>query len=53
MNLLRELGRAIKSKRPGKLTMEVLVHQENASAHKSVVGLALVRECCFELVDHS
>lgn len=51
-NLLRELRKAIKSKRPGKLTKGVLFHQDNAPAHKSVVAMAAVRDCGFELVDH-
>ena len=38
--------------RPGKLTKGVLFHQDNAPAHKSVVAMAAVRDCGFELVDH-
>ena len=30
----------------------VLFHQDNASAHKSVVAMAVVRDCGFEQVDH-
>ena len=30
----------------------VLFHQDNAPAHKSVVAMAAVRDCGFELVDH-
>ena len=30
----------------------VLFHQDNAPAHKSVVAMAVVRDCGFELVDH-
>ena len=36
--LLRELQQAIKSKWPGKLTKGVLLHQDNAPAHKSLVA---------------
>ncbi|GLD62679.1 histone-lysine N-methyltransferase SETMAR-like protein [Lates japonicus] len=50
-NLLRQLRKAIKSKRPGKLTKGVLFHQDNAAAHKSVVAMAAVRDCGFELVN--
>ena len=39
--------------RPGKLTKGVLFHQDNVPAHKSVVAMAAVRDCGFELVDHS
>ena len=50
--LLRELRRAIKSKRPGKLTKGVLLHQDNAPAHKSLVVMSAVHDCDFELIDH-
>ena len=49
--LLREL-QAIKSKRPGKLTKGVLLHQNNAPAHKSLVAMFTVHDCGFELIDH-
>ena len=42
-------------RRPGKLTKGFLFHQDwqdNAPAQKSVVAMAAVRDCCFELVDH-
>ena len=38
-------------RQPGKLTKGVLFHQDNAPAHKSVVAMAAVRDCGFELVD--
>ena len=50
--LLRELQQAIKSKRPGKLTKGVLLHQDNAPAHKSLVAMSAVHDCGFELIDH-
>uniref|UniRef100_A0A3Q0SYF5 Tc1-like transposase DDE domain-containing protein n=1 Tax=Amphilophus citrinellus TaxID=61819 RepID=A0A3Q0SYF5_AMPCI len=50
--LLRQLQKVIKSKWPGKLTKEVLFHQDNAPAHKSVAVMAAVHDCGFELVDH-
>ena len=50
--LLRELRQGIKSKRPGKLTKSVLLHQDNARAHKSLVAMSAVRDCGFELIDH-
>ena len=50
--LLRELRQAIKSKRPGKLTKGVLLHQDNAPAHKSLVAMSPVHDCGFELIDH-
>ena len=51
--LLRELRQAIKSKRPGKLTKGVLLHQDNVPAHKSLVAMSPVHDCCFELIDHT
>ena len=50
--LLRELRQAIKSKRPGKLTKGVLLHQDNAAAHKSLVAMSAVHDCGFELIYH-
>ena len=50
--LLKELRQAIKSKRPGKLTKSVLLHQENALAHKSLVAMSAVHDRGFELIDH-
>ena len=52
--LLRQLRKAIKSKRPGKLRKGVLLHPDNAPAHRSVVAMAAVLDCGFELtlVDH-
>uniref|UniRef100_A0A3Q0S4Q4 Tc1-like transposase DDE domain-containing protein n=1 Tax=Amphilophus citrinellus TaxID=61819 RepID=A0A3Q0S4Q4_AMPCI len=47
-----KIGIAIKSKRPRKLTKGVLFHQDNAAAHKSVVAMAAVRNCGFELADN-
>ncbi|XP_030588657.1 histone-lysine N-methyltransferase SETMAR-like [Archocentrus centrarchus] len=51
-NLLRQLRKAIESKRPGKLSKGVLFHRDNAPAHKSVLAMAAVRDCGFELIDH-
>ena len=50
--LLRELRQAIKSKRSGKLTKGVLLHQDNAPAHNSLVAMSAVHDCGFELIDH-
>ena len=50
--LLRELRQAIKSKRSGKLTKGVLLHQDNAPALKSLVAMSAVHDCGFELIDH-
>ena len=37
---------------PGKLTKGVPFHQDNAPAHKSLVAMAAVHDCGFELGDH-
>ena len=46
-NLLRQLRKAIKSKRPGKLTEGVLLHQDNALAYKSMVAMSSVHDYGF------
>ena len=51
-NLLRQLREAVKKKRPGKLTKGVLFHQDNAPVHKSVVAMATLHDCGFELIQH-
>ena len=48
---LRQLRKAI-VKWPGKLTKGVLYHQNNVPAHKSVVPMAAVHDCGFELVHY-
>ena len=50
--LVRQLRKAIRSKRPGKLSKGVLFHQDNAPACTSVVAMAAGRDRGFELVDH-
>lgn len=49
---LRRLREAIKEKRPGMLTRGVLFHQDNAPAHTSVVAMATIHDCGFNLVPH-
>ena len=51
-NLLRQMRKAITSKRPGKLKKGVLFHRNNAPAYKSVVAMGVVRDCGFELFDY-
>ncbi|KAL7381385.1 hypothetical protein ABVT39_004991 [Epinephelus coioides] len=51
-NLLRQQPKGIKTKWPGKLTRRVLFNQDNVPAHMSVVAMAAVHDCGFELVDH-
>ena len=51
-NLLRQLRKETKSKRPGMLTKGVLFPQDNAPAHKSLVAMSAIRDSGFELFDH-
>ena len=41
-NLQRQLRKAIKSERPGKLTKDVLFHQDNAFPYKFVAAMSTV-----------
>ncbi|MCU7903102.1 MAG: transposase [Candidatus Thiodiazotropha sp. (ex Lucinoma aequizonata)] len=49
---MKQLRSNIKAKRRGKLTKGVLFHQDNAPAHKSVVAMAALHDCGFELIGH-
>ena len=51
-DLLKRLRENIKKKRPGMITKGVLFHQDNAPAHSSVVAMATIRDCGFQLVPH-
>ena len=48
--LIRKLRSVIKEKRCGKSRHGVLLHQDDASAHTSVVAMAAILECSFELL---
>ena len=52
-NLLRQLQKAIKLKRPGELTKVVLFDPDNAPALKFVVAMSTVHGCGFKPIDHS
>ena len=52
VNLLKQLPKAIKAKRRGKLIKGVLFPQDNALARKSVVALAAMHNCGFTLLNH-
>lgn len=53
VNLLRQLRKANKTKRQGKLRKSVLFHGDNALAHRSLISMTVVRDCDFEPVNHS
>lgn len=44
-NLLRQLQKFIKTKQPGKLKKEVLLHLENNPAHRALVSMSAKRHC--------
>ena len=49
---LRRLCQEIARKRRGKLTRSVLLLQDNAPAHKSLVAMTAATECGFEVLPH-
>ena len=49
---LKRLREVIKKIRPGMLRKEVLFHQDNAPPHTSLVAMARIHDCGFELVPH-
>jgi histone-lysine N-methyltransferase SETMAR len=51
-NLLKKLREAIVSKRRGKLRRGVLLLQDNAPVHTSLVARATATECGFDLLPH-
>ena len=51
-SLLTQLRGKIKIKRHGKLTKGVLFHQDNAPVYKSVIAMAAIYDCGFELIEH-
>ena len=50
-HLIHKLRNAIKEKCRGKLRQKFLLHQDNASSHKSLVAMAVI-STGFELLDH-
>ena len=51
-SLLTQLREKTKIKRRGKLTKDVLLHQDNAPVHKSVIAMAAIHDCGFKLIEH-
>ncbi|XP_071081533.1 histone-lysine N-methyltransferase SETMAR-like [Haliotis cracherodii] len=52
VELLRQLREQIKVTRRGKLTKGVLYHHDNAPAHTTLIAMAKIHECSFELLQH-
>ena len=51
-SLLHKLRDAIKEKRRGKLSKNILLLHDNAPVHKAQVAQAAIRECGFTEIDH-
>ena len=51
-DLIHKLQDAIKEKHCGKLRRKVLLHQDNAPSHKSLVAMAAISTAGVELLDH-
>ena len=51
-NLLTRLDEIIREKRPGLQKKEIISHQDNASAHKSVLAMGKLRDLHYELLEH-
>ena len=50
--LLWQLGENIMVRRRGKLSKVVLFHQDNAASRISVIDMAAINDCGFELIQH-
>jgi len=51
-NLLTRLDDKIREKRPGLQKKNIIFHQYNASAHKSVLAMGKLRDLHYELLEH-
>ena len=51
-NLLTRLDENILEKRPGLQKKKVIFHQDNASPHKSVLAMEILRDLHYELLEH-
>ena len=51
-SFLMQLREKIKIKCRGKLTKGMLFHPDNAPVHKSVIAMAAIHGCGFELIEH-
>ena len=49
---LRQLRENIKDKRRGRFGKGMLFHRDNATAHMSVIAMAAINDCGFELMQH-
>jgi len=51
-NLLTRLDEKIREKRPSLQRKKIVFHQDNASAHKSVLAMGKLRDLRYELLEH-
>ena len=51
-DLIHKFRDAIKEKHRGKLRRKVLLHQDNAPSHKSLVAMAAISTVGFKFLDH-
>jgi transposase len=51
-SLLTRLYERIREKRPGLQKKNIIFHQDNAPAHKSVLAMGKLRELRYELLEH-
>jgi histone-lysine N-methyltransferase SETMAR len=51
-NLLTRLDEKIREERPGLQKKKIIVHQDNAHAHKSVSALEKLRDLHYKLLEH-
>jgi len=51
-NLLTRLDEKIRDKRPGLQKKKIIFHQDNATAHKSVLAMGKLRDLYYELLEH-
>ena len=51
-NLLTQLDKKIREKRPGLQKKKIIFHHDNAPAHKSVLTIGKLRDLHYELLEH-
>ena len=51
-NLLTRLDKKIFEKRPGLQKKKIIIYQDNAPAHKSVLAMGKLRDLHYELLEH-
>ncbi|UYV65028.1 hypothetical protein LAZ67_3002864 [Cordylochernes scorpioides] len=52
-NFVKQIRKAIKEKRRGKLSRKIVYHQDHASSHRSLQAMAAIHYSGFELLSHA